>query len=271
MTNNYLYYTSPQRTGSFVACDITSSGVSGDTGSPNNCWRVRGSFDGTAATAGVGWSIFAPQFTQGAEFDVSTVNYSNVVFTFDWFTTNQGVHDMQVQYSTNGGGTWSSIGPILVSATNGWINNNTIDFSSVPAANDNPGFRVRLVSVYDPTYTGLGAPTYTGASGGQYNNNSGNWRFDRITFTGTPVRSVAPAVTASVAPTAACSSGGPLVFTASVDSGVSPLSTGLAVTADLSSIGLSSTQQFFDDGTHGDTVAGDSVFTFAAPFLRVIV
>jgi hypothetical protein len=75
---------------------------------------------------------------------------------------------------------------------------------------------------------------------------------------------VPPACAGSVAPTAACSSGGPLTFTVNVDSGVSPISTGLTVTADLSSIGLSATQQLFDDGTNGDAFPGDSVFTFAA-------
>jgi hypothetical protein len=48
------------------------------------------------------------------------------------------------------------------------------------------------VSAYDPTYTGAGAPTYTSATltGGlpvQYNNDSGNWRFGDITFSGTAV------------------------------------------------------------------------------------
>ena len=43
-----------------------------------------------------------------------------------------------------------------------------------------------------------------------------------------------------------------------------PPSTGLSVTADLTSIGASATQQFFDDGTHGDAIAGDNVFSVQA-------
>jgi hypothetical protein len=255
-------------------CDITSgSGTNAaDPGVPNNCWRVRGSYDGTLTNAGIGWALEAPQYTQGAEFDVSTVNYSGIVFTFDWFTTNQGVHNMQVQYYTGPDSGWQNIGPILNSFTNGYVpGGETVDFSSIAAANDNPNFRVRLVSVYDPTYNGTTPspwwphlPTYSGASGTQYNNNSGNWRFDRITFKGTPVRSVAPACSGTVTPTAVCGSGGQITFSVSVDSGVQPLSTGLTVTADLSSIGLSSTQQLFDNGTNGDVVSGDSVFTYTA-------
>ena len=43
-----------------------------------------------------------------------------------------------------------------------------------------------------------------------------------------------------------------------------PPSTGINVTADLTSIGGQANQQFYDDGTHGDVTAGDSVFSFQA-------
>jgi cysteine-rich repeat protein len=51
--------------------------------------------------------------------------------------------------------------------------------------------------------------------------------------------------------------------TAAVAAGTNPASTNLAVTCDLSSIGGSATQALFDDGTNGDGLAGDNVFTFA--------
>jgi endonuclease G len=53
-------------------------------------------------------------------------------------------------------------------------------------------------------------------------------------------------------------------LTVAVTPGTNPTSTGLAVTADLSSIGGSASQQFFDDGASGDAVAGDNVFTYTA-------
>jgi hypothetical protein len=49
-----------------------------------------------------------------------------------------------------------------------------------------------------------------------------------------------------------------------VTPGINPPSTGLGVTVDLSSIGGSSSQQFFDNGTNGDVTAGDNVFSFRA-------
>lgn len=49
-----------------------------------------------------------------------------------------------------------------------------------------------------------------------------------------------------------------------VTPGTNPASTGIAVSADLSSIGGSATQTFYDDGSHGDETAGDGVYSFAA-------
>lgn len=55
----------------------------------------------------------------------------------------------------------------------------------------------------------------------------------------------------------------PFTVTAVVTPATNPASTGLNVTADLSNLGLSATTQLYDDGTHGDTVAGDDTYTVA--------
>ncbi len=51
------------------------------------------------------------------------------------------------------------------------------------------------------------------------------------------------------------------LLTVTVTPGANPISTGLVVRADLSSIGGSATQSFFDDGTHGDVTLGDNIFS----------
>jgi endonuclease G len=56
--------------------------------------------------------------------------------------------------------------------------------------------------------------------------------------------------------------GGIVLFTVTVFPATSPPSTNISVTADLTSVGGSSSQQFFDDGTNGDTTAGDNIFSF---------
>lgn len=60
------------------------------------------------------------------------------------------------------------------------------------------------------------------------------------------------------------SPGGSSLLTVTVTPGGNPTSTGLAVTGDLSLIGGGGAQQFFDDGTHGDSTAGDKIFSFLA-------
>ena len=49
-----------------------------------------------------------------------------------------------------------------------------------------------------------------------------------------------------------------------VTPGANPISSGIAVAADLGAIGGSSTQSFFDDGSNGDVTAGDNVCSFNA-------
>ena len=71
-----------------------------------------------------------------------------------------------------------------------------------------------------------------------------------------------PSVTGAANPSTAAQ-GASVVLTGTVTPGLVPNSTGITVTGDLSAIGGSATQQFFDDGvTGGDTVAGNNVFTF---------
>lgn len=58
--------------------------------------------------------------------------------------------------------------------------------------------------------------------------------------------------------------GNSTLLTVSVTPGANPPSTGLAVTADLSTIGGSATQTFFDNGNNGDVTASDNVFSYNA-------
>ena len=229
MTNNYTYSTSPATTGSVNGDDVTPTSLSSDpllvvannsqannniAPNDNNAWRIRGvglPSKGTVGTlnTGNGWNNAAPPCTQGAQFMVDTTGYHYIVLQFDWYTTNQGVRDLQVLYTTNGGTTWTPVGPIQVSGGGSTFNNQiTINFHAlgITTVENNAGFGVQLVSVYDPDYQGTPAysipaggnvcsstatGTYTAAALGTnnqpvvYNNNSGNWRFDEVNFLGT--------------------------------------------------------------------------------------
>ena len=67
-----------------------------------------------------------------------------------------------------------------------------------------------------------------------------------------------------IASPASAPTGTSVLFTVTVTPGTNPASTGITVTADLSSIGGSAAQTLFDDGTNGDVVSGDNVFSFLA-------
>jgi predicted extracellular nuclease len=58
--------------------------------------------------------------------------------------------------------------------------------------------------------------------------------------------------------------GSATLLTVTVTPGTNPTSTGLAVTVDLTAIGGSATQTFFDNGTNGDVTIGDNIFSFNA-------
>lgn len=58
--------------------------------------------------------------------------------------------------------------------------------------------------------------------------------------------------------------GNTTLLTVTVTPGTNPTSTGITVTGDLTSIGGSATQTFFDNGTNGDVTAGDNIFSYLA-------
>ena len=193
MTNNYSYTTGKHTyMGSVTADDVTGT-TGGTDPSPNAlAWRIRGTSGDNGPNTGNGWSISAPQYTQGAQFSASTAGFDNIVFEYDWYTTAQGVRNLQAQYTIDGS-TWMNVGPVQVAQSGGGYSDEiTIDFHALGIAgvNNNANFGVRLVSAYDPTYTGAGAPTYTSATlaangATPIDNTSGNWRFDEINVLGT--------------------------------------------------------------------------------------
>src|SRR5208283_5615065 len=176
MTNNYTYSTSPVTVGSVNTDDVTGTTLSSDPAgvqanniapNDNNAWRIRGA-DGKAGKAGQGngWNLAAPPCTQGAQFMVDTTGYRYIIFQYDWYTTNQGVRDLQALYTTDGS-TWTPVGPIQVSGGGSGFNNQiTINFHAlnITSVENNPNFGVQLVSVYDPDF--IGSPAYSIPAGG---------------------------------------------------------------------------------------------------------
>jgi predicted extracellular nuclease len=76
---------------------------------------------------------------------------------------------------------------------------------------------------------------------------------------GTPT---SPTATAALSPSSVQAGEG-FTLRVTVVPGTNPASTGLVVIADLQAIGGAANQPLYDDGTHGDAVAGDKVFSLA--------
>jgi hypothetical protein len=205
MTNNYTL--SGGQTSSTTYCDILPTAGTAHTTFSESTWRIRGNTLPGGATSGNGWSNSAPNYTQGAEFVADTTGYIPTTLTFDWYSTTQGVANLQVRYSLDGTN-FTNLASDLIATSNDYYGGagasptNTVDLSSISAlaAND-PNFTIELVSVKpvlgdsDYSLTGPGGDgNYASASGDtsaatavDYNNNSGNWRFDNITVSGTAV------------------------------------------------------------------------------------
>jgi len=178
--------------------DITATTGTANTAFTEDLWRVRG------ATAN-GWVGTAAQYSQGAELDVSTIGYQNINFSFDWYSTAQGIRDLQFQYNLNtaNAGGWvnfggtSSTGTYIATAKDFYNapGSPTITINLPSVADNDASFGIRLVSAYDSTGNLAGqyaSSTLVSGATVAYNGTSGNWRFGNMDFTGTIIPAPEP-------------------------------------------------------------------------------
>jgi len=202
MTTSYTF-ANGEGPGSVANSDILASGGA-STGAGSYGWRIRG--NGNAANTGPGvangWNSQAPIGTQGAEFAASTVGFTgNVTVSADINTTTQAEKNLAILYTLNdtvSNPTWliaslTSAGTLGTLANNssspntvagsyvqlgsGW--NNLITATIAGAANDS-NFAVEIVNAS----TGSDNVSVSGAA---LNNSSGNWRYDNVIISASPV------------------------------------------------------------------------------------
>jgi hypothetical protein len=177
MTNNY-----PTPNASVASSDILSDPGSSDPAS-QQAWRIRGQGLTDSAPAN-GWSTLAPQYSQGAEFDVSTAGFTGIQISFDWQPTNRGVEDIELQYNSNiaNPAGWTNVALFSNTVAGGvWNNGNVVNLSAIGSTGNDPNFGIRIVSAYHP-----GTSTYFDTTGAPLNNNSGNIRLDNLTISTVP-------------------------------------------------------------------------------------
>jgi CSLREA domain-containing protein len=146
---------------------------------------------------------------------------------------------------------------IVISGSNFAVGQSTIDIggNNCPVTNPNPsGDPNSSVKLHCTTPAGSGSVHVRVTTPGGTSDATAN---DLFTYTGPTNPSGIGAATPDTVELS-----GSTLLTVTVTPGSGPASTELSVTADLSSLGGSESQQFYDDGSHGDASAGDRVFSF---------
>ena len=155
---------------------------------------------------------------------------------------------------------WTNAGPDFFTGFGPDTNNN--GFATAPGATVPVTNKVLNVSVPNGGLIFL-AWNYSVTSGFD-TSNAQALAIDNISVLGLTGAATNPSGVGAANPSSVAALGS-TTLTVTVAPGTNPPSTGIVVTADLSSIGGSASQQFFDDGINGaDAVAGDNVFTYVA-------
>jgi 2',3'-cyclic-nucleotide 2'-phosphodiesterase (5'-nucleotidase family) len=228
------------------------AGVAATATAAARAWGGHGwtNTDAVAAIAGNRFATFSITAKAGHRISLASIA------KFDYRRSGTGPATGVLQYQV-GGGAFADVGLLSYSSSaSAGASLSAVDLSVIAALqNVAPGVTVTFRVV-----------NYGGTSGG------GTWyMFDvansdalDLEVTGT-VQSdggqTSPTGIGSAVP-ASVTNGQTTLLTVAVTPGVNPASSGLSVTADLSVVGGSAAQAFYDDATHGDVTAGDNVFSF---------
>jgi uncharacterized protein len=126
--------------------------------------------------------------TEGVQFNVSTVGFTNIVLTFDVRLSNTASRFWGLQVSTDGAN-FSNVAVSDARSTSGlwrtddgeiWFNTLTANLAGVTGVNDNPNFAVRILAAFDPANN----TAYTAANNGSTYAPTGTARFDMVTIAG---------------------------------------------------------------------------------------
>lgn len=113
--------------------------------------------------------------TAGVRFNVSTVGFQGISFSYDVRHSNTSARHERVQYTLDGT-TFNDIALFTGAAGDTWFNNRSVDLSSIAGASNNANFGVRVVSSFAP-----GTSAYAPSSGSSTYAGTGTWRFDYVT------------------------------------------------------------------------------------------
>lgn len=183
-----------------------TASIVGSMGSPD---RGTGSTTGCSQVSNTGaWQIGSAtpgnNESSGVQFNVSTIGYNDIVLSYDHRISNTGSRTSRIQYTLDGS-TWINLNvsatnynsgcanrgaiddgridvssPVGNNVSDGW-GRRTINFSGISGVNNNPNFGVRIVAAH---YASTGQ--FRQANNVNTAATGGTWRFDNVSFTGTP-------------------------------------------------------------------------------------
>lgn len=173
---------------------LASSGCGTQNGPNPGAWAI------TTASPG------ATNESSGAQFNVSTLGYQEIIVSWDQRWSNTSANTERLQYTTDGTN-WNNFTITAGNTTlcGGAINNGRfetnagdqyrrviVDLSSIPAIDNNANFGIRVLAAH---YQATGE--FRQASNPAVVATAGTWRFDNVTVSGTLISS-GPAVNLSV-------------------------------------------------------------------------
>jgi hypothetical protein len=128
--------------------------------------------------------------TAGAQFNVSTLGYQNIIVSWDQRHTDTSSRYVRFQYSLDGVG-WSDFDSFAANQSDTtWYTGRIANLLSVSGAADNSSFAFRIVSEFQSTAPGGGTAAYVPSDPTSSYSVAGTWRFDMVTISGeliTPV------------------------------------------------------------------------------------
>ena len=172
--------------------------------------------------------------------------------------SNTAGFSIQLYYSTDGA-SWTSAGSGFLTSFPGDADNN--GFASAPGATVGV---INNLNVSIPTGTNLYLAWNYSVTSGTTVSSAQALGIDDINITGIGGGASTKPIGVGAANPSTVTAGNQTLLTVTVTPGTSPTSTGITVTGNLTAIGGSATQTFFDDGTNGDVTAGDNIFSYLA-------
>lgn len=115
--------------------------------------------------------------TAGVRFNVSTLGFENVSFSFDLRNSNTSSRSVAVQYSLDGF-TFTELTTFAATAGDQW-NSRSLDLSGIGGANNNASFAFRVVTAME---NGAYVPARSTSA-----YQGGTLRFDMVTVTGSQI------------------------------------------------------------------------------------